>query len=557
MELLDLEMSPRLELYLEPQCRKDKLQAIKLAKKNSQCIIRDYWSIQYLRTKEQYVQANNDLDALFVKIKPFQCAVLWNLKGKIERALAGTNPYQLNESYLKKSWMAYNCALQIAPSSWVLWHSLGFLLQDYYTFKNTNHNNQSMMAEEMLKQSYQCHLKATFLLACKDTYHGLASCMSLMIAKFKDTRAHSRPYKILYDRINYFFQLGDTGTSKVMLDIGLFCLANGNTSSAMFTFTTGLFRNPSHAILRYERGKYLLPKSVSNGWSDFGEICKSNRGQVDWKHSLCDVLLTSSSSTNQTLSRNFLIEQEFISLLKQASISLNGLNGLNAAAADSNISCRKVFISYAWGTKHNDQVTQLATYLQHAGCQVYYDKWCIQKGEPVMNFVNILQDMEVYALVVGTPLYKAKAIYAKPKSSDERFPYVAIEWNLIKKRFAYAYPRAISDSTASRTTGQCRSLAVSGCARVVPVIFEGTTLESFPRELILAQVNIVDFRDQTQRYQQLWDLVTTIYNVDHTKSTILWNEFIRRITFPSNDNWDLFTRVFPATKTPKQLKITL
>lgn len=137
-----------------------------------------------------------------------------------------------------------------------------------------------------------------------------------------------------------------------------------------------------------------------------------------------------------------------------------------------------IFISYAWhnpnylcsNPHHELWVEQFANRLSKEGFTVLYDRWCVHKGQNVVAFLEqIVAPSTDYILVIGTKLYLAKSQRTAQKP-EEKEHLVKVECRLIN--YLVSYNEWQNN-------------------KVIPILLEGTPLESLPP--MLHHKNIVDF----------------------------------------------------------------
>jgi hypothetical protein len=156
----------------------------------------------------------------------------------------------------------------------------------------------------------------------------------------------------------------------------------------------------------------------------------------------------------------------------------------------------KCFISYAWGNKEQERWVErnLATDLQKAGIRVVLDRWESNRvGLSLSRFINAIPECSV-VIAVGTPLYLEKF---KNKTS-EAGNIVAAEVDLINQRL-------LGTEEEKQT--------------VLPVLLEGVPRFSLPA-LMWDRVH-KDFRNQSEYFSSIFELILDIYGITHTEHAVL------------------------------------
>lgn len=153
------------------------------------------------------------------------------------------------------------------------------------------------------------------------------------------------------------------------------------------------------------------------------------------------------------------------------------------------------FISYAWGDPAHERWVEkrLTADLEKAGIEVLHDRLeGARVGSNVTRFVERIEQCE-YAVVVGTPLYARRA--NNPTAAEGGV--TPGEWE-----------NAILQTIQELARGQ----------RVLPTLLAGNVSESFPAWL--HDRVYVDFRNEQAYFASVFDLILTIYGIDHSDPAV-------------------------------------
>ena len=141
------------------------------------------------------------------------------------------------------------------------------------------------------------------------------------------------------------------------------------------------------------------------------------------------------------------------------------------------------FISYAWGNPEDERrVAHLATDLRNAGIDVIFDRWHNRPGSSITRFIELIPAAD-FVVMIGTTRLRQKY------DTQDADPIVAAELKLI--------------NTKLRKRSQSE--------RVLPLLLEGQASTSFPP---LAEDSVfVDFRDEDSYFEQLFEVLLTLYGI--------------------------------------------
>ncbi len=410
--------------------------------------------------------SNNYKDALRIvkninAKNPTEKVILLNLTAKIYRLLAW-DKNKLNDDYLSGCRRCYELALCIMPSNGILLCGYGFLLTDLHEYDK---------AKIVLFRAFMYNK------SLENKYHVLhAIACVLSETDYRDTEFIHSLYGELSEK---------HWSPRLMIDYSRFLK---NPQKCVDLLSPIVKDHYYHPILRTTYGLQLfLSRRYIESLPYFNEI---------YDETCCNEEL----KQNTALWRSRLTDL----LLVQYAQNLMNIYAINPSK-------KSIFISYAWNDNTNKDyyalISRIVNMLYLMGFKVLFDKHSVNKGSPVISYINNIDTCN-FILVFVSKLYLSKL---------SKNTCVSIEYK--------------------KTEYRCNN----GFTGAIPIITE--TVENIPN--LFSSLCMVDVTKTENDYDFIWDIILALLGLQHDAMMVeIYKRLVKKINGIENDFVQLYFRTF-------------